>query len=332
MKKKKTVNYRLLIQIIFFVLIAFISINKTLVQTGMGISFLAATSLHAICPFGGVETLYTFFSSGLLLEKVAMSSLILMALVFLLALLFGPVFCGWVCPLGSFQEWIGKLGKKIFKKKYNKFIPDKVHNILRFFRYFLLVWVLYITARSGSLLFLNIDPYHALFKFYTGTVAIQALLVLITIIVLSLFVERPWCKYACPFGAVLGLFNKIRIFKLKRNNDTCISCQKCSRVCPMKINICQNDTVTNVNCISCMACTSIMNCPKTDTLDLQITGKKRTLKIKPALLSIIIVFVIFGGILISSLLGLWQSSNKTEADGNRKNQQETYSSEDQFNQ
>ncbi|WKY48775.1 4Fe-4S binding protein [Eubacteriaceae bacterium ES3] len=319
---KKNFNYRLITQIFFFILIALISVNKTLSQIGLGIPILATASLHALCPFGGVETLYSFIISGMLIEKVAGSSLILMGLIFLLALFFGPVFCGWVCPLGSFQELIGLLGKKLFKKKYNKFIPQNIHNILRFFRYFVLAWVLYITAQSGTLLFINLDPYHALFKFWTGTVATQALILLLTIIILSLFVERPWCKYACPYGAILGLFNKIRIFKLKRNTDTCIDCKKCTRICPMQINVCQNEIVSNLNCISCMKCTSSANCPKTDTLDLQIAAKNNVVKIKPAILSFIVFLIIFGGIFATTALGFWETSSKVDNNsGIQKKQQ-----------
>lgn len=142
MAKPKKINLRLLVQIFFFTLIALISVNKTLAAASMGIPFLSAASLHALCPFGGVETFFTLVTTGLFVPKTQISAVILMSLVFLLALLFGPVFCGWVCPFGAFQEWLGKIGKRLFKKRYNHFIPPKVDRVLRYLRYGVLVWVL----------------------------------------------------------------------------------------------------------------------------------------------------------------------------------------------
>ena len=123
MSKKKTSNVRLYLQIFFFVLIALISINHTLAEQGKSIPIISSASLHAVCPFGGVVTIYEYFVSGKFVQKVHESSWVLMWITFALTLVMGPVFCGWVCPFGSVQEWIGKIGKKIFKKRYNLFVP-----------------------------------------------------------------------------------------------------------------------------------------------------------------------------------------------------------------
>lgn len=317
MAKPKKLNLRLMVQIFFFALIALISVNKTLAATGMGIPFLSAASLHALCPFGGVETFFTLVTTGLFVSKTQISGVILMGLVFLLALLFGPVFCGWVCPFGAFQQWIGKIGKKLFKKRYNHFIPPKVDKILRYLRYGVLVWVLTVTAVSGALLFANLDPYHALFKFWTGTVALPALILLGVITIGSLFVERPWCKFACPYGALLGLFNKIRIFKIRRKTETCVNCQKCSRSCPMNIDVCRNETVTSLSCISCYECTSDRNCPKAETLLVQATKKSPQVSI--AVVAIVMLTVFIGGIVGSMVLGIWSSKTNDQGSGGKNN-------------
>ena len=102
--RPRTIWIRRVVQWFFFLLIAAIAVNHTLAESGAAIPFLADASLHAVCPFGGVETLYTFTASGLLVKKIHDSSLVLAAIVLLLSILFGPVFCGWVCPLGMVQE------------------------------------------------------------------------------------------------------------------------------------------------------------------------------------------------------------------------------------
>lgn len=274
LKRRKTNSIRSWVQLFFFVLIALIAVNHTLAEQGRGIPFLSSASLHALCPFGGVVTLYQFITTGTFVQKVHQSSLVLMIIGVVLALFAGPVFCGWVCPFGTFQEWIAKIGKNIFKKRYNHFIPTKIDNVLRYLRYLVLIWVVFMTARSMTLVFADVDPYFALFNFWTSEVAIGGLIVLGLTILASLFVERPWCKYACPYGAFLGIFNLFRIFSLRRDAKTCINCKLCDKACPMNIEVSKLSVVRNHQCISCMECTSSAHCPVPQTVDFVVGGKK----------------------------------------------------------
>ena len=260
--RPRTIWVRKLVQWFFFLLIAAIAVNHTLAESGAAIPFLADASLHAVCPFGGVETLYTFATSRLMVQKIHDSALVLAGIGLVLAVLFGPVFCGWVCPLGTVQEWVGKLGKKFFKRRYNHFVPTKLDSILRYARYGILAWVLYVTATSGTLIFESYDPYFALFNFWSTEVAPSALAILGVTLLLSVFVERPWCKYACPYGAVLGITNLFRVF----SESTCKADGACSIMCPMNIEVDTKTVVRDHQCISCLECTSEAICPVAKTV------------------------------------------------------------------
>lgn len=273
--RKRSIWPRKIVQFFFFALISLIVVNHTLVENGGGIPFLSSASIHALCPFGGVESLYKFITVGTFVQKVSDSSFVLMALIFILAILFGPVFCGWVCPLGTAQEWVGRLGRKIFKtKRYNHFVPAQLDKVLRYARYGILIWVLYVTAVSGKMLFQDYDPYYALFNFWSGEVAVTALVILGLTLGLSLFVERPWCKYACPYGALLGLTNLFSIFKIRRVAATCRADGVCSILCPMNIPVDTKTVIRDHQCISCMECTSEACCPIKETVVFSAGGVK----------------------------------------------------------
>ena len=273
-----TQRIRFWMQAFFVALVFAISINHTLAESGNALPFLSSASLHAICPFGGVVTFWQFITTGTFIQKIHESSLILMSAALLLGVLFGPVICGWVCPFGTVQEWMAKLGKRLLGKRYNHLVPQKLDRVLRYLRYVLLILVVVNTAISGKLLFQTFDPYYALFNFWTSEVAWTAYGVLALTLLLSLAVDRPWCKYACPYGAFLGLTNLIRVFPIRRNKKTCISCSACDKACPMNLTIATVDVVRDHQCIACMKCTSEAACPVADTVvasSRRLGGEKR---------------------------------------------------------
>jgi polyferredoxin len=260
---------RLAVQIVFFVLVAAIAVNHTLQESGAGVPVLGSASVHALCPFGGVVSIYQYATTGSFVQKIHESSFILMLAGFALAILVGPAFCGWACPFGSIQEWLGKLGRRLFPKRFNRLVPYKVDRWLRYLRYGVLAWVVFVTAWSAKLMFANLDPYYALFNFWTGEVAASAFVVLGVVLLLSLVVERPFCKYACPYGATLGVLNLFRVFSIKRDKNKCIACGRCDTACPMNIPVSESTVVRNHQCISCLKCTSEYACPVTNTVELQ---------------------------------------------------------------
>ena len=97
--------------------------------------------------------------------------------------------------------------------------------------------------------------------------ALTGLVVLALVLLASLFVEMPFCKYACPLGAVLGVFNLVRIFMIRRNAATCIDCGVCDQVCPMNIPVSNRKVIRDHQCISCLECTSEYYCPEEGTVE-----------------------------------------------------------------
>ncbi len=167
-----------------------------------------------------------------------------------LALLLGPVYCGWMCPRGLFQDIFASLGRKVLGKRYNTAVPRKFHPWLIYSRYILMVFVL-LTLILSEFTYL---PESTEILVLEGLVAIM-----IVSILLSFFVDRAACKYFCKEGAAAGLLNLVSRGKIKRDNSLCNSCGICDRICPMWIEISKKDTVIDHSCVCCFKCVQV--CP-----------------------------------------------------------------------
>ncbi|HRW93214.1 MAG TPA: 4Fe-4S binding protein [Thermotogota bacterium] len=265
-----TQRIRLFVQLFFLLFVLYLSVGHYLEENAI-VDLPLVASLHSVCPFGGVVTLYTFFSTGDYVQKLHQSTFQMLIALLVLLILTGASFCGWICPLGTVQEWVGKLGRKLLGKRYNR-VPYLVDRILSLARYVVLGIVLVQTARTVQLMFQPFDPYYNLFNIWSDEITWTGIAVVVLTLGLSLIVERPFCRYACPLGALNGLFNRISIFGIKRKKSTCISCNLCDKKCPMNIPVANKPMVSSTLCNRCMKC--VDSCPVNQP-------EKKTLTLRP---------------------------------------------------
>ncbi len=305
--KKGNIWIKRVIQIGFFIFIFSIVFSNFLERRGINSPFYIH-NFHAICPFGAVETAGRLILDGKFIPKIHESNLWVFFGVVLSTLIIGAAFCGYLCPLGSVQEWIGSIGKKIFKKRFNRFIGEKMDHLLGYMRYGVLLITILVTTRMVTLVFQRFDPYYALFHFWTGDVFPVALVVLGTVLVLSLFFERPWCRWFCPFGAMLGIIQLFSPCKPRRNEKLCASCMLCTRACPMRIHIHKNKSVLDTRCNRCWTC--ISSCPREGALTYSI-GRKPLIISKKNPIPVILLLTLFAApIIFAQERGLFKTSNK----------------------
>jgi len=224
--------------------------------------FLGALSLpvgifHMICPMGGIATLTHLVSQGLYIPKTGIANIVILSGVLITSIVAGPVFCGWLCPLGSIQDWANALARKIQIPQAK--ISHSLGQLLKVTKYLVLALILFATAKSFNLAFIKADPYYALMHFYTGEVAPLALIILLTTLLTSLFIQRPWCRWLCPLGAILSLLGKSSILKVKRPSKVCIACGACSKACPVSLDPSAEEHVEESRCIRCGLCEG--SCP-----------------------------------------------------------------------
>jgi ferredoxin len=263
-----------------------------------------APSVDALSPMGGVETLWTWVTRGQLISHVQASDLVLLLASIILVLLMGSAFCGWICPLGAIQEWLSRIRQRFIPWRIT--VPDKLDRILRYGRYVVLALILFTTYSAGELVFGDYCPWRATAHLGSAEVAIGGVVILGLLVVANLFVERAWCRYACPLGAILGVSNKLTPVKLARNDSVCSACGLCSKQCPVGIDITRQAAITDTTCIRCLEC--VDSCPKPEALGTEAGWARWTTRVKGWVYGILVVAIFGGVILVSQATGHWQST------------------------
>jgi polyferredoxin len=256
---------RLAIQLAFLAIAILATVNHSYLMKGSGIGWFSSAYLHYVCPVCGVTTLYQFIVSATpWVEKLRSTVAVVLGIMTVSAVILGPVFCGWICPFGTYQDLAARLGRKRLKRRYNRVLPVRADRMLKLLRPASLLAVIAMTAWGGVAFLEKINPYHSLLGLFVGAAAGSGLIILAVITLASLAVQRPWCRYVCPYGALLGFSNLIKPFRIVRSNSTCIHCKKCDMDCPMGLQIENRTEIRQMSCNSCLECT--ISCPRSSTL------------------------------------------------------------------
>ncbi len=223
-----------------------------------GLNCYSCPGALGACPIGSLQAVlgdrnysFAFYVTGFLL---------------LVGALAGRFVCGWLCPFGLIQDLLHKIP---FPKKFKKLPGDK---ILKYLKYLILIGFVIILPLTVLDIVGQGSPWFCKYICPSGTLfagipliaknpALQAVLgwlftwkfvILTVLIVLSVIVFRPFCKYLCPLGAIYGLFNPIALYRFKIDEHKCVNCGACKNVCPMDIPV--NSTPNSPECIRCGKC------------------------------------------------------------------------------
>jgi polyferredoxin/copper chaperone CopZ len=167
---------------------------------------------EAYCPFGGLSAFFRYSYAETLACTMTTVQIFMGIMLFVGVLLLAKLFCGYICPLGTVSEWLGKIGKRFRMRFEITGIADKA---LRSLKYILLFLTLYFTIRSGELFCKTYDPYFAVADgFGHDVVTLYALIAIGLLVVGSIFVRMFFCRYLCPLGAISNIFTYFGMFGL----------------------------------------------------------------------------------------------------------------------
>ena len=162
-----------------------------------------AADPEAYCPMGGLQALATYLANNSL--PCSMSSLQVMMGIALVAavVLFSKLFCGYICPLGTVQDLIGKARNAMHVKSIKIRNGSAADKALRIVKYALVFWIFYMTVNASELFCKNLDPYYAVATGFKGEITLWMSIVSISLVIIgSFFIDMFWCRYLCPLGAI----------------------------------------------------------------------------------------------------------------------------------
>ncbi len=322
--EKPIQKYRFIIQSAFVGLCIWIGIEFYLfmqyLETGGRAEFFSRPpGVDGFLPISSFMSFYLFLKTGIIHNAHPAGFFIFLAIV-LVSLVFGKAFCSWLCPIGTISELIGDFGdkimKKIFKIKTPLRLPKWIDYPLRSIKYLLLGFlfyaVFYLMNTVALEAFLN-SPYNQvadlkMYKFFAD-LSQSAIIILAVLFVLSIFIRNFWCRFLCPYGALLGLVSILSPNKIKRNPISCIDCGLCNKACPSAIKVDKVKTVISDECSTCLSCVDV--CPVADTLELKSVITKKKVSKKAVAIGVVVIFMAVTGLGI--LTGHWQNHIKRQA-------------------
>jgi polyferredoxin len=224
----------------------------------------------------------------------------------LMSFLLRKSFCGWLCPIGTLSEYLWKLGRSTFRRNFA--LPRWLDLPLRSLKYLLLAFFAFavFSMSAAAIADFLATPYGLIvdvrmlnfFRYLGGTVAF----VLLGLIVASIFVQNFWCRYLCPYGALMGLAALASPLRITRREPACIDCAKCAKVCPAALPVDKLLQIRSAECTGCLECIAV--CPAKNALVLAAPGKRAV----PAwTMAAGIAIIFFGLVGYAKLTGHWDT-------------------------
>jgi polyferredoxin len=220
-------------------------------------------------PIAGMMNLKAWLETGRVPAIHPATMFLLLAFV-AISFVFRKAFCSWLCPVGTLSEYLWRAGRHIFRRNFA--LPRWADLPLRSLKYILFglfLWAVVGMSAAAITAFMS-GPYGIvadvkMLNFFRH-MGVTAAVVIGLIAIASIFVKNFWCRYLCPYGAMLSLPALLSPVRIRRNEERCIDCAKCAKACPSLLPVDRLITIKSAECTACLECVSV--CPAEGALHL----------------------------------------------------------------
>jgi polyferredoxin len=310
-RKRRIERLRLAVQLASLAVVAWIGFRFVHWVSRLEAGDLAAArppGVEGFLPISSLITLRHWLESGEL-SRVHPAGLVILLLAIATGVLLKKAFCSWICPVGFVSETLASVGRRLFRRKIR--LPHAVDWPLRGLKYLLLaffVYSIFFSMRAPDIAaFLN-SPYNRVadikMMLFFANLSAFALKVLVALLALSVVIPYFWCRFLCPYGALLGLLSFASPLKVTRTASSCIDCGLCARACPASIAVDRASRVRSDECTACLSC--VAACPVPVALQVETRGPWRR-AVRPAVFAAMVFVLFYGGIQVARLSGYWAS-------------------------
>lgn len=227
-----------------------------------------------------------------------------------ISFLYRKAFCSWICPVGTISEWLWQTGQHFFRRTFAA--PRWLDIPLRGLKYILLALFLdvVVTMPVPEIRAFLGSPYGQvadvkMLNFFRQMGETTAIVVAV-LVVASVFVKNAWCRYLCPYGALMGLVSLASPTRIVRNADACIDCAKCAKACPAGLPVDVLSSVRSAECTACLSCVAV--CPVVGALDLTSGLPRRRATVPPWALAAAVALVFSGIVFYARATGHWHTA------------------------
>jgi polyferredoxin len=262
-------------------------------------------SVEAYLPIAALMSLKFLAETGIF-DAVHPAGLVILITAILSAAALRRGFCSWICPIGTVSEAAHKLGGRL---GCNVKPPRFIDIPLRSVKYLVLGFFLYAIAgmSAAAIAAFMGAPYNVIadvkMLLHFVNPSSVTITVLISLLLLSLAIKNFWCRYLCPYGAMLGVVSKVGLLTVKRDVKKCIDCKSCEQACPSYIEITRGKRVATAECIQCFEC--VKACPERA---LALKTREPGFALTPATYGLLLVGLFLATAGLAQLTGRWETT------------------------
>ena len=310
-RKNRIENLRLIVQLFSLAVVLWIGIEFYFWTRGLELGRATGVrppGVEGFLPISALISLRYLLITGQA-SRVHPAGMIIFVLIVANGLLLKRSFCSWVCPVGTISESLSTISQKLFRRRLR--LPRVLDYSLRSLKYLLLGFFLFAVfvqmAPEDVGHFLR-SPYNKIadikmLYFFTHLSPFDSKVIL-GLLLLSIVVPYFWCRYLCPYGALLAGLSLLSPVKIKRRPISCIDCGLCAKACPSGLKVDQVTTVRSDECTGCLSC--VASCPVPEALQMDLPGRRQR-AVRPVVFALLVVALFYGGIEVAKRSGFWRT-------------------------